>query len=164
MALVYLGVGSNLGDRQENIRKALIFLKENEAIDVLQCSKIIETVPEGVPPQGDFLNGVIEIETQLMPLELLSALKNIERRLGRSKKIGSSDPRTIDLDILFYNDVVIVNGKNLTIPHPRAAKRQFVLEPLAEIAPDYKHPVLKKAISEIYGDFQNENISKNLTA
>ncbi len=155
MAIVYLGIGSNLGDRAANIDKALTLLKEREEIQVLIVSTLIETDPEGAclpdrqgDPQGKFLNGVIKIDTDLMPLDLLSQLKMIERRLGRSKDEPNA-PRSMDLDILFYDDVVIMKGKSLTIPHPRLAERMFVLKPLFEIAPDLMHPRLNKSIKEL---------------
>lgn len=148
MAIVYLGIGSNVGDRQAAIKRALEILKENEDIDVLAVSSIIETEPVGGPPQGNFLNGAIKIKTDLLPLELISQLRMIERRLGRQKDLPVNHPRTMDLDILFYDDVV-ADGKNLKIPHPRAAERRFVLEPLSEIAPDLVHPRLGKSVKEL---------------
>ena len=151
MAIVYLGIGSNLGDRAANIERALTLLKEHEDIQVLIVSALIETDPEvkAGPPQGKFLNGVMKVETDLMPLDLLSQLKIIERRLGRVKAEPNA-ARSMDLDILFYDDVVIVKGKNLTIPHPRLAERMFVLKPFLEIAPDFVHPRLNKSIKELF--------------
>lgn len=153
MAVVYLGIGSNLGDRKANIERALTLLEEKKEIKILALSQMIETKPqEGDwqgPPQGDFLNGAARIETDLLPLELLSRLKAVERRLGRVKGEPSA-PRPIDLDILFYDDVVIVDGKNLCIPHPRLVEREFVLKPLVEIAPALIHPRLKKDVSALY--------------
>ncbi len=150
MAEIFLGIGSNLGDRAANIEKAITLLKEHQDIEVLAVSSLIETKPEDTSLlQGDFLNGAIKIKTDLLPLELLSQLKIIERRLGRAKGEPNS-PRSIDLDILFYDDVVIVEGKSLTIPHPRLAQRTFVLKPLMEVAPDFVHPRLKKSIRELY--------------
>lgn len=149
LATVYLGIGSNVGDREANVQKALGLLKEHEDIQVLSVSSLFETEPQGGPSQGKFLNGTIQIKTDLMPLELLSQLKMIERRLGRIKSEPNS-PRPMDLDILFYDDVVIREGKNLKIPHPRLAERRFVLEPLAQIAPDFVHPRLKKTIRELF--------------
>ncbi len=158
MAIVYLGIGSNLGDRQANIEKAIGLLKTHEEIEVLSVSKLIETEPEGVcppdklgRPQGKFLNGTLQIRTDLMPLELLSQLKIIERRLGRVS-VEANAARSMDLDILFYDDVVILQGKNLKIPHPRLTQRRFVLEPLTEIAPDFIHPRLKKTVREMYNE------------
>ncbi len=149
MATVYLGIGSNLGDRAANIEKALMFLKEHEEIKVLSISAMIETEPVGGRQQGKFLNGAIKIDTDLMPLDLLSQLKMIERRLGRVKTEELNAPRPMDLDILFYDDVVIIEGKSLTIPHPGLAERYFVLKPLSEIAPDFMHPRLNKTIKEL---------------
>lgn len=149
MATVYLGVGSNVGDREAHIQKAVALLREHEHIQVSAVSRLIETEPVGPSiPQGKFLNGAIRIQTDLMPNDLLSALKNVERRCGRLKT-ESNMPRTLDLDILLYDDVVIVEGKTLSIPHPRMAERAFVLGPLAEIAPEAVHPRLQKTVREL---------------
>lgn len=151
MATVYLAIGSNLGDRSANIEKAMMLLKEHEDIKILAFSSLIETEAEGGrSAQKKFLNGAIKIDTDLLPLDLLSQLKMIERRLGRVKTDEVNAPRPMDLDILFYDDVVIVEGKSLTIPHPRLAERLFVLKPLSEIAPDLIHPRLNKTIKELY--------------
>jgi len=157
MATAFIGIGSNLGDRQANIDKALGFLKAHEDIDVLAVSGFIETEPEGGFPQEKFLNGAIKIKTDLMPLELLSQLKMIERRLGRVKGEPNA-PRPMDLDILFYDDVVILEGKHLTLPHPKLSSRSFVLRPLAEIAPDFIHPRLNKSVKELLDQLQNASI------
>ena len=155
MATVFLGIGSNVGDRQAHIQKAVALLRENEHVQVTQVSSLIETEPQGACPpdrrgvvQGNFLNGAIRIQTDLMPNDLLAALKNIERRCGRTKT-ETNGPRTLDLDILLYDDVVIVEGKTLSIPHPRMAERDFVMGPLAEIAPEAVHPRLQKTVREI---------------
>lgn len=148
MAIVYLGIGSNVGDRNANIDRAIALMKEEE-IEIEAVSSLIETRAEGGPPQGDFLNGAIRIRTDLMPTDLLSKLKNIERRLGRQKNQPANSPRTMDLDILFYDDVVIVEGKSLHIPHPRLTERYFVLKPLSEIAADLNHPRLNKTVKEL---------------
>ena len=157
MAIVYIGIGSNVGDREANIQRALSILKEHEDIDVLAVSERIETEPEGGPPQENFLNAAAQLKTDLLPLDLLSQLKIIERRLGRAKSDVPNSPRTMDLDILFYDDVVIVDGKNLHIPHPRLASRLFVLQPLVEIAPDFIHPRLGKTVRELYEQRLHEN-------
>ncbi len=148
MAVAYLGIGSNLGDRQAHIQKAVALLREHEHIQVQSVSALIETEPEGGPPQGKFLNGALKINTDLMPNDLLAVLKNVERRCGRTKTEVNA-PRTLDLDILLYDDVVIVDGKTLSIPHPRMAERSFVLGPLSEIAPEVVHPRLQKTVREL---------------
>jgi pantoate--beta-alanine ligase len=132
MAKVFLGIGSNLGNRRENIKKALALLEENK-INIKKVSRIIETVPVGGPKQGKFLNLALEAETALRPHKLLKLLKNIERQLGRNDTVRFG-PRKIDLDILFYDNIRI-NTKELIIPHPRIFERDFVLRPLGQIAP-----------------------------
>ncbi len=158
MATVYVGIGSNVGDRQANIDRALTLLKEHEDIDIVAVSSVIETDVVDAPPQGKFLNAAMMIKTDLMPLDLLSQLKMVERRLGRTKPEHNA-PRTMDLDILFYDDVVILEGKSLKIPHPNLAERAFVLKPLAEIAPDFVHPRLGKTIKELLDALENADSS-----
>jgi len=131
VVICYLGIGSNLGDRKKNIKKALEVLKDTEGIKLEKVSKIYETQPCGGPQQEKFLNGVIRIKTSIPPFRLLETLKEIEKRLGR-KKTKRFGPRVIDLDILFYADKVI-NKKNLKIPHPRCFEREFVLKPWLEV-------------------------------
>ena len=156
MATAYLGIGCNLGDRQANVSRAIQLLTEHKDIDVIRVSALMESPPEGGSSQPTYLNGAIEIKTELSPLELLSQLKTIERRLGRTKGAANA-PRPMDLDILFYEDVVIVEGKTLSIPHPRLASREFVLKPLAEIAPDLVHPRLQKSVRELYENWTHES-------
>lgn len=128
---VFIGIGSNLGNRKENIERAIGFLEKIEGVKVEKISSIIETEPEGGPPQPMYLNGVIKIKTTLSPQNLLSSLQEIERKLGRVRK-ERFGPRTIDLDILLYGDR-IVNEPNLQIPHPKMWSRNFVLIPLSEV-------------------------------
>jgi len=154
MATVFLGVGSNLGEREANIQKGIALLREHEDIEVISVSGLVETEPEGGLAQGKYLNGALQLKTDLLPLDLLTQLKMIERRLGRAKGEPNA-PRPLDLDILFYDDVVIVDGKNLTIPHPRLASRSFVLKPLSEIAPDFVHPRLKKTVRDLLGQLEH---------
>jgi 2-amino-4-hydroxy-6-hydroxymethyldihydropteridine diphosphokinase len=129
---VYLGLGSNLGDRKENLRQACEFL-ESDYTTFVQGSSIHETEPFGVEDQPKFLNMVCEIETELSPRDLLLFVKNIEKKLGRKKR-EKWGPREIDIDILYYGDLV-VDEPDLKIPHPGIKERDFVLKPLEEIAP-----------------------------
>ena len=193
MSRVYIGIGSNLGDRQLNIDKALEKLKTRKNIQLIKASAIIETEPIGNIEQPKFLNACCRIDTTLYPDELLSALKSIEREMGRgrtsvSKKFSTQErlkaleegrdiaamlrdkqaltdnsedentngPRTIDLDILLYDDI-IMKGNNLIIPHRFLHERMFVLEPLSQIAAEIIHPVFKKSINDLFKEFNNNN-------
>lgn len=147
MATVYIAFGSNLADRNKNIQAAISLLNSRPGIKISKISSIIETEPQGGPAQGKFLNGAIEIKTDLRPKALLSVLQDIENQLGR-KRTTENAPRVIDLDIIFYADRIIDNP-GLKIPHPRMHKRQFVLEPLREIAAGFIHPVLNKKIEDL---------------
>lgn len=148
MAVSYIGIGSNLGNRQDNIDSAIGTLRARKDISVEKVSRIYETEPEGGPKQGKFLNAVLQIETKLTPLELLNSLKKIESDLGRKPADIKWSARIIDLDILLYDDMVFEN-KDLIIPHPLMHKRWFVLKPLSDIAKDAVHPVFKKTINEL---------------
>jgi 2-amino-4-hydroxy-6-hydroxymethyldihydropteridine diphosphokinase len=144
----YIALGSNMGDRQEYLDRALQALQEHPHIEVTQVSTAHETAPVGGPPgQGPYLNAAAELQTQLAPAELLAVLLEVEQRLGRvrGERFG---PRTIDLDLLLYDDLV-QDDPRLTVPHPRMAERAFVLGPLCEIAPDVIHPVLKRTMREL---------------
>lgn len=138
MARAYIGFGANLGDREKNIAGALRLLAESDKIEIEEISSIYETEPVGPVDQPWFLNGVMRIETKLEPVELLRLLKGIEDRLGR-KRGSRWGPRTIDFDILLYDEVVM-DTPLLTIPHPELEKRKFVLIPLVEISPFLIHP------------------------
>ncbi len=131
--IVFIGIGSNLGNRQENIQKAIDLLKNNNCCELFKTSSIIETEPQGGPAQPNFLNSVIKIKTSLSARELLKTLQSIENQLGRRRTVKNG-PRVLDLDILLYDDREI-REPDLTIPHPRMFGRQFVLEPLLEIEP-----------------------------
>jgi len=130
---VYIGVGSNLGDRKRNIEKAKSLLELAEGIRFKRSSSIYETDPIGGPKQGKFLNGVFEIKTRMKPEQLLKELKRVEKELGRKRRIKNA-PRTIDLDILLFGKEKI-NTRNLKVPHPRMHKREFVLKGLKELRP-----------------------------
>lgn len=133
---VYLSVGTNIGDRENNIKQALILLEKHPNINKEKMSSIYETDPVGLTEQPKFLNGVLEISTSLSPLELLDYTQKIEKELGRKRDIKWG-PRTIDLDILLYNQENI-ETKRLTIPHPHMYERAFVMIPLLEVNPNLK--------------------------
>ena len=132
MTVCYLGIGSNMGDRRNNIALAISKIKALDNTAIMKVSKIIETEPVGGPAaQGKFLNAALKIKTALPPLRLLKALKKIEKALGRTKTVRNG-PRVVDLDILFFGDKII-KRKDLTVPHPRIFERQFVIKPLFEV-------------------------------
>ncbi|RJR22736.1 MAG: 2-amino-4-hydroxy-6-hydroxymethyldihydropteridine diphosphokinase [Nitrospiraceae bacterium] len=146
MSKIYIGIGSNLGRREENCKNAIRLLTE-KGIAVIKRSSMIKTKPWGVTEQPDFINMAIEIETVLKPEELLHLLKKIEIEAGRQPAYRWG-PRAVDLDILLYDDLVMKTPE-LDIPHPHIAEREFVLRPLAEIAPDLMHPVIRKSIKKL---------------
>jgi 2-amino-4-hydroxy-6-hydroxymethyldihydropteridine diphosphokinase len=146
MTLVYLGLGSNIGDKKKHLQDALDQLAALGSIR--KRSRMYTTEPIGFRDQEWFLNCAVELDTLLDPETLLSSIQTIEQALGR-KKTGKNRPRVIDIDILFYDDDII-NTPTLTIPHPRIQKRLFVLQPLLDLNPDFKHPVLQKSIHELY--------------
>jgi 2-amino-4-hydroxy-6-hydroxymethyldihydropteridine diphosphokinase len=152
---VYLGLGSNLGDRAGYLRRA----RENLApeVNLLRASSVYETPPWGYTDQPAFLNQVVEVQTDLEPEALLVKLKGIESELGRVKNFRYG-PRCIDLDILFYENRVY-QSERLTIPHPSLAERAFVLVPINELAPNFVHPLLHKAISELLAALGGHEIS-----
>jgi 2-amino-4-hydroxy-6-hydroxymethyldihydropteridine diphosphokinase len=136
----YIGLGANLGDRLEGLRRAKRLLAETPGVEITGCSSIYETLPVGVNgPPGNYLNAVVRVETGLSPRQLLGALRQAEQRLGRcrSRRWG---PRTIDLDLLLVaRDVIVEEG--LVVPHPELIRRSFVLAPLLELSPALRHPV-----------------------
>ena len=136
MAIVYLALGSNLGDRQAYLRKAINALNHCRIV-VRKVSSIIETDPVGGPTQNKYLNAVIKIETFLSPEDLHQITQKIEHQMGRVRKILNG-PRVIDIDILLYDDIKLIT-RNLIIPHPRMFERDFVMRPLREIAPHACH-------------------------
>jgi 2-amino-4-hydroxy-6-hydroxymethyldihydropteridine diphosphokinase len=146
MPVVYLGIGSNIGDKQGNIASALCRI--SEICEVKKKSRMYLTEPVGNIEQDWFLNCVVEIQTEIEPKQLLSSFKSIEGKLGRAKNVKNG-PRIIDIDILFYGNN-IVTTKNLVIPHPLLHERLFVLQPMMDLDPDFIHPVLKKSIQELY--------------
>jgi 2-amino-4-hydroxy-6-hydroxymethyldihydropteridine diphosphokinase len=139
----YLGLGSNLGDKKANLDRAIELLNSSDGISVLKVSTYIDTAPVGFEEQPNFLNAAVEVETTLTPRKLLDAVLAIESIMGRKRTIRWG-PRVIDIDILLYNDDNIEEA-GLVVPHPRMMERRFVLEPLAEIAPELVLPDGRKA-------------------
>lgn len=150
---MFIGLGSNLGDRKGNLRAAISHLENSGFVTIAAISPFYDTVAQGYEDQPDFLNCVVKVQTSLEPEELLKILKGIEKKMGR-ERTERWGPRTIDLDILFY-DTLVVRNNGLRIPHPEVHKRWFVLKPMSDIEPNYEHPVLKKTIrqllEELYG-------------
>ena len=144
--IVYLGLGSNVGEREQNLQAAVDRLYSAE-LRITRVSSVYETEPQGMRNQRWFLNLVAEAETELFPRQLLRRIVKIERELGRRRMIENG-PRTIDIDILFFGNAVVQTGE-LTIPHPRFAERRFVLAPMAELAPDLRDPVSRRTMREL---------------
>lgn len=160
MRLVYIGFGSNIGDRLSYIQNAIHALSEVEGITLQQISSLYETEPVGYEEQARFLNGVVAIETDLSPHTLLQTLKQIETAIGRQHRTRWG-PREIDMDILIYEDLCL-QTPNLIIPHPEMHLRRFVLAPLAEIAPDVVHPVFNETIQTLLDRLEDDkSVVKN---
>ena len=147
-SVVYIGLGSNQGDRRKNLRGAIQGMASLPGTHLIQSSSFYKTRAQGGGTQPDFLNAVVSLKTRSSPRELLKALQGIERQLGRARPGSFWGPRPVDLDILFYG-ARILGSSALILPHPRLHERRFVLEPLAEIAPGFRHPVLKKTVQSL---------------
>jgi 2-amino-4-hydroxy-6-hydroxymethyldihydropteridine diphosphokinase len=157
MKTIYLSLGSNIGDREQMLADARQRMAE-AGIEILRASSIYETEPMDLKDQRVFLNQVVEAQTQLFPLQLLGRLQKIELALGR-KRVVAKGPRTIDIDILLFGNFVI-HSQRLEVPHPRMHKRRFVLEPLAEIAPDLRHPGLRQTVRDLLGGVLDQRVRK----
>jgi 6-pyruvoyltetrahydropterin/6-carboxytetrahydropterin synthase len=149
--VAYLGLGSNLGDRLANLRRAIDLISNR--VTVVRHSRVYETEPVGVPDQGRFLNMVVEAKTNRSPDQLMHFFKGIEQELGRGNA-ASDAPRPIDIDILFY-DERIVSTDSITIPHPRLAQRAFVLVPLNDLSPKLEHPLTHRTVAEMLSALDN---------
>ena len=148
MAFVYIGLGTNMGNRNENLVQAINLLNRKGA-SVIRVSGIYDSEPWGFTSKNKFLNQVIKVETSLEPLILLELILQIENEMGRTRHISGYEDRIIDIDILIY-DNRIIKSKKLEIPHKQMHSRAFVLAPLLEIAPDLVHPVLNKSIKDLH--------------
>lgn len=157
----YLALGSNLGDRAALIEQAIAQL-EQAGVHVRRRSALYETEPVGMSGGRWFLNSVLEVETERMPLGLLHLLKRIERQLGRRPMSGRQpEPRRMDIDILIYGEQA-VRAPELTLPHPRLHERRFVLEPLRELAPDWRHPVTRQTAGEMLSTLADRGAVRRL--
>lgn len=154
MIKAYLSLGSNLGDKEMNIKKAVELLQQTDGIDITMVSGCYDTEPEGMGKnQPRFVNSVVELYTTLPPRDLLEKTQHIEADLGRTNK-NDLTPRLIDIDIILYGDDIIIE-EDLTIPHPLMHERFFVLEPLHEIAPEVVHPVMGDTVEHLLHQLQN---------
>lgn len=152
MSIAYIALGSNLGDKEKNLRRALLLLTQ-QGVEVVRVSSFLSTEPYGVTDQPQFLNAVACVRTSLAPLALLDVLLATELAMGRVR-LRHWGERNIDLDLLLYEDVVL-DTPRLRLPHPDMQNRDFVLLPLAEIAPELKHPTLEKTIYELKENLMN---------
>ena len=152
--LVYIGLGSNMGDGVKNCLRAMEAIGSDARNRLVQCSRFYRTEPVGKKDQDWFINGVAAVETAMSPRELMEFLLSVEKKMGRARK-ERWGPRVIDLDILFYGERVL-KEEGLQVPHPRLHERRFVLIPLKDIAPGLVHPVLQRTVSQILGELHTE--------
>ena len=157
MKTAYLSLGSNLGDREAHLRKALLHL-DAAGVQVVKLSSVYETEPQEVRNQAWFLNLAVQVETTLFPLQLLHLVQRIEIELGR-KRAKVKGPRSIDIDILMFGRFVVKTSE-LELPHPRMHLRRFVLGPLAEICPQLRHPALRKTVRELLAGLTGQEVRR----
>jgi len=156
----YLGLGSNIGDRELNLLRAVAEIGKLPGSRITALSGFYDTEPVGEVPQGNFLNAVLRLETSLAPHELLAELRRIESKVFKRKRSVPGGPRTMDLDLLLFDRMVLESG-DLVIPHPRLHQRRFVLTPLSEIEAEYIHPVLGRSIAELLRDLpEGERVTR----
>jgi 2-amino-4-hydroxy-6-hydroxymethyldihydropteridine diphosphokinase len=153
---IYLGLGANIGNREQMLQGAIDRLSAPDLI-VKRVSSVYETEPVYLKEQRQFLNAVVEAETELFPMMLLSRIQKIELALGRKRSGAPNGPRTIDIDILFYGSSTVTSGK-LDIPHPRLHERRFVMAPMEELAPDFRHPRLHKTMRQLLAGVEGQNV------
>jgi len=155
MKTVYLSLGSNLGDRAERLREALRLLEQG-GLRVRRISPVYETEPQDLRDQPWFLNLVAEVETELFPRQMLARIQSIEWKMGR-RRSRPKGPREIDIDVLLYGSMVL-RMPELTVPHPRMSERRFVLQPLADLAPELRHPVSGRTILELLAEIRGQTV------
>jgi len=153
----YLGLGTNLGDRAAQLDDAIARLQAAD-IHILRSSSRYETAPQDVTAQPWFLNMVVKVETRLFPRQLLTVLLRIERDMGRVRRVAKG-PRVIDIDLLLYGSAII-KAPELEVPHPRLHERRFVLEPLAELAPGLRHPILRRTMRDLLGGVSAQQVRR----
>lgn len=153
-ALAFIGIGSNLKDKEDNIHKAIKLIRGLDTTKVLDISSLYKTSPVGLLDQDWFINAVIKISTSLSPNALMNSLLGIEDKMGRIRREKWGE-RIIDLDILFYDDIIL-NEEGITLPHLYLHERKFVLKPFLDIDPDFVHPVFMKSIRQLYDELEND--------
>jgi 2-amino-4-hydroxy-6-hydroxymethyldihydropteridine diphosphokinase len=159
---IYLGLGSNVGDREQMLQSAIDRLKAPDLV-MQRISSVWETEPVGVLHQREFLNLVVEAETELFPMMLLSRIQKVELALGRRRSGFAGGPRSIDIDVLLYGGFTVRSAK-LEIPHPRMHLRRFVLAPIVELAPDLRHPALRRTMRELLSGIEGQKARRTNAA
>ena len=160
MNKVYLLLGGNLGERYSLIKKAKYLIKEQIG-NIIKESSLYETEPWGFKAKQNFLNQVIKVNTELKSYLVLEKCLGIEEELGRERRSVQYSSRTMDIDILFFNDEII-NTKDLVVPHPKLHERRFTLEPVVEVAPDFIHPIFKRSLLELLEECNDESVVKKV--